>query len=69
MGVSEQTKRWIQAAKILAEDPETEVACPNCGGKIETRDVPWSGDPSQFERYLVCPYCGTVEVIRMRGHC
>jgi len=61
------TKRWIDAAKILATDKSAVVACPERGdGTLTVHDEISKDDPTMMERYLVCDTCGAGNVIRMR---
>ncbi len=63
-------KRWIDAAKLLAEDPTISVVCPECGNhKIEVVDVDSSINPLDIERYLTCPHCKVWTVLRMNRKC
>lgn len=57
---------WVEAGRILATDPTARVPCPEKGdGLLTVHDVPFSGDPSMMERYLVCATCGARNVLRM----
>lgn len=61
------TKKWIEAAKTLAQDPTAVVQCPERGdGTLTVRDEVSKDDPALMERYLVCGTCGARNVIRMR---
>ncbi len=61
-----ETLRWIEAAKVLAEDPEAKVRCPkNEDGFLEVRDVADPADGERFERHLVCPECGATNILLM----
>ncbi|MEP6649253.1 MAG: hypothetical protein ABJA74_04975 [Lapillicoccus sp.] len=52
-------QRWVEAAKILADDPRARVLCPrNEDEYLEVTDVPLEGDTEQVERHLRCPGCG-----------
>jgi hypothetical protein len=63
------TRRWVEAARILAEHPDREVPCPNCQNEfLEVLDVPWEGESGAYiERYLQCQSCGAVNTIRIRS--
>jgi hypothetical protein len=56
-------QRWVEAAKILADDPHAQVRCPrNNDGVLQVTDVP--GPDGQLERHLRCPVCGASNIIR-----
>ncbi len=55
--LSEESKGWIEAAKILAEDPDKKIICPKCNvGYLFTKDVLWE-DGKKCDRYFICSYC------------
>ena len=57
-------RKWIEAAAILAENPQAQVPCPKCGWEyLEVSDVVYERDPTMFSRYLRCRQCGATEVI------
>ena len=63
--VSDEWKRWVDAASRLSEDPTAKVRCPRNGDEFLTvRDVPNPANPTQVERYLRCPGCGATNVVR-----
>jgi hypothetical protein len=65
--VSPAARRWIEAAKRLAEDPTAVVRCPERDdGVLLVRDVRTTVDPTRGERYLVCETCGAQNVMLMR---
>jgi len=48
---------WIEAARILMENPRAQVICPQCGlSFLEVEDE--QVDPKHFDRHLLCPTCG-----------
>jgi len=58
---------WIEAGKLLATDKTAGVRCPERDdGTLTVHDVPFPGDPSMMERYLICDTCGARNIIRMR---
>lgn len=60
---NDNTKKWVEAATILAGDPAALVTCPVCGkDKLKVTDVR-AGDV--VERALKCPSCGAVNYMRM----
>ena len=59
-------QKWIDTAKALANDPSSEVLCPNCGEEsLKTKDIVISGQ-DKFERKLYCPKCSAVNFILIR---
>jgi hypothetical protein len=55
---------WIEAAKILAVDPNAKVICPAQGdAHLEVRDAPF---PGGAERWLQCPACHAREALLLR---
>lgn len=59
-------QRWIDAAKILIENPSALVRCPERDdGVLVVHDEVVREDSSLMERYLVCAACGARNVIRM----
>jgi hypothetical protein len=64
---SGETKKWIEAARVLGVDPQARVRCPaRDDGDLTILDVPYDADPSRFERYLTCPTCGARNIMLMR---
>jgi uncharacterized C2H2 Zn-finger protein len=58
-------QQWVDAAKVLADDPHAQVRCPRNGDAyLEVIDIPLPGDPTQLERHLRCPACGATNIIR-----
>jgi len=63
---SEVIKRWIDAGKILAEDPSTEVDCPVCqSSKLKIADVRNEANPVELERHMICESCGASNSLRL----
>ena len=61
--MKDTTKRWLEAAKILCEDPNQSVRCPECNeSDLTVKDVE-SG--SIVERHLICPKCNKYNAMRM----
>ena len=55
---------WIEAARILAADPEAKVICPAQGdAHLEVTDAPF---PGGSERWLHCPVCHAREAVLLR---
>ena len=67
MLISDASRKWIEAAKVLTKDPCARVLCPERGdGFIEVRDQVSTEDASLMERWLTCDTCGASNVVRMR---
>lgn len=65
--MKKESRRWIEAAKILASDPSQIVRCPERDdGVLLVQDVV-SSDSTRMERYLRCEACGAWNVLRMRA--
>jgi hypothetical protein len=63
--MTETSKLWIEAAKVLAVNPTAIVGCPACQvGKLIVKDEPFGKD--QIDRYLFCDTCGKHEVLTMQ---
>jgi Zn finger protein HypA/HybF involved in hydrogenase expression len=64
---SAQSRRWIEAVKILDADPNAAVPCPNCGqGTLEVIDA--HVDAATIDRYLQCPLCHAQNVAMIRNN-
>ena len=60
-------KKWVEAGKILAEDPSRVVRCPERDDDVLTvHDEVFLDDPTMMERYMTCKKCDARNVIRMR---
>lgn len=54
--IDAQWRRWLEAAKTLAEDPKAAVSCPQCGeGTLQVIDA--HQDALKLDRYMQCPVC------------
>jgi len=56
---------WIEAAKVLIENPYSQVLCPNCGVAfltVEDERV----DDEHIDRHLKCANCGAHETVLKR---
>ena len=61
-----ETKKWIEAGRILQLDPSAKVKCPECAiGLLTVKDEPIPGSVDRIDRYLICNNCGEWNVIRM----
>ncbi|MFT3676826.1 MAG: hypothetical protein QM781_13115 [Chitinophagaceae bacterium] len=63
--MTEQAKRWIEAAKILAENPNKKVKCPECEKGFLTIKDEIVQPLNKMDRYLICDICGKWNVITM----
>lgn len=55
---------WIDAAKILIENPDSKVSCPECkDGILRVEDTEFGND--KIDRYLICDFCNHYNVITM----
>lgn len=62
--MKQQTKKWIEAAKILMEHPHRKVQCPECeSGYLIIKDEPIPGRDKMIDRYLICDNCGKWNVM------
>lgn len=56
--MKEQTKKWVEAAKILMEDTHRKVQCPECkNGCIIVKDEVIPDRYRMIDRYLICESC------------
>ena len=63
-----KARNWVEAAKILAEDPSAVVRYPESDdGPLVAHDQVFKGDPTMMERTLRGAKCGAWNVIRMRS--
>lgn len=62
-----ESSRWIEAGKILAENPGAKVLCPrNQDAELVVKDESPSDHPEIVERHMRCPKCGAYNAIRLR---
>jgi Zn finger protein HypA/HybF involved in hydrogenase expression len=62
--IDPQSRRWIEAAKILAVNPKAVVLCPSCGkGTLQTIDARF--DDKKIDRYMQCPVCHSHNVMTL----
>ena len=66
--LTETSKLWVEAAKVLGVNPEAIVNCPECKvGTLKVKDEPieiWN----KIDRYLYCDTCGKYNVLTMSRH-
>lgn len=59
-----ESRRWIEAGKVLANDPRAKVLCPENGdGYLEVTDHFAASDPPVLERHMRCPVCGAFNIL------
>ena len=64
--MNELTKKWIEAGKKLAINPDDKVPCPNCGHKyLDVFDVRNENNLQELERYMSCDACGSSNILRL----
>jgi hypothetical protein len=64
--MTEITKKWINAGKILEKDKNAIVKCPVCEiGYLQVKDEKINNYPGKIDRYLICSNCGEWNVITM----
>ncbi len=64
----ETGKAWIEAGKLLVEDPAVRVQCPEKADSFLTvHDEVSSQDPTRFERHLVCDVCGARNILLLHA--
>ena len=64
MAIRPESQRWIEAGKVLADDPTAKVLCPENGdGYLEVTDHVAATDPTKRERYMRCPVCGAFNIL------
>jgi Zn finger protein HypA/HybF involved in hydrogenase expression len=62
--IGARSRRWIEAAKILAVDAKAAVACPSCGkGTLHVIDA--HQDAVKLDRYMQCPVCHAHNVMTL----
>ena len=62
---SEESKKWIEAAKQLTTNLNAIIRCPECNkGNMKVNDAPieqWN----KIDRYMICDNCGKYNIITM----
>lgn len=60
------TLLWIDAGKLLTEDPATLVLCPVCEKEnLHVIDHRSAETPSVIERQMLCSSCGAQNFLRL----
>lgn len=63
---NEITKRWIEAGKNIAINPNTKVLCPVCQkAYLEVKDIKNINNLSEIERLMTCPECGASNALKL----
>ena len=59
--------KWIDAGKIIKDDPTAKVLCPNCEKQfLKIRDE-ISPDGQHIDRYIVCENCNSYNVLTFKA--
>ncbi|XAV88531.1 MAG: hypothetical protein AAHH96_00070 [Candidatus Symbiodolus clandestinus] len=59
-------KKWIDAGKALAINPNYLVPCPNCGkDNLKVHDIRSNDDPFVIERFMNCERCRASNSMRL----
>jgi hypothetical protein len=62
-----ESYRWIEAGKILSENPKAKVLCPkNQDADLVVTDESPHDHPETVERHMRCPKCGAYNSILLR---
>jgi hypothetical protein len=63
--ISEESKKWIEAAKQFITNPNVIIKCPECNnGTLKINDAPM--EPwNKIDRYVICDNCGKYNIITM----
>lgn len=62
-----KTQKWIEAGKLIAENPDIKVLCPECEqNNLEVQDIRNEHKYSELERIMYCPNCKARNVLRLK---
>lgn len=62
-----KTQRWIEAGKLIADNPYVKIKCPECEqNDLEVQDIKNKYNPSEFERIMYCSNCGARNILRLK---
>lgn len=65
--ISERSKKWIEAGKLLATDPTVNITCPECGlNELSVKDNINENNPQEVERLIFCTSCGAKNFLRLK---
>ena len=60
---NQRIQKWIDAVKVLGEDPSKKVLCPNCNvGYLYIKDV-IAEKEKKCDRYFICPNCNAYNTV------
>jgi Zn finger protein HypA/HybF involved in hydrogenase expression len=60
------TLLWIEAGKLLAQNPNASIICPVCErNSLNVKDSRSVENPAVIERELACPTCGSRNYLRL----
>ena len=66
--ISEGSKKWIEIAKVLADDDTVKLNCPECGFSfLSIINVRFGGGNEHLERHIHCEKCGAMNSLLMRS--
>lgn len=52
------TKKWIEIAKTVSENPLSKIKCPNCNESfLNIFIVPWKNCEPKLDIHLICDSC------------
>jgi len=64
--MNEERNRWIEAAKVLANDASAKIQCPKCqDATLVITDQITQENPTIIERHMRCPECSTYNSLRL----
>jgi C4-type Zn-finger protein len=62
-----KSKKWLDAAILLGNDPSAKVRCPVCeDADLSVHDIYPVPDAAKFERYMECPSCHARNIMLMK---
>ncbi len=62
-GLCSEGRRWLEAGKTLASDPNVQVRCRTCEvDHLIVTDAAWN-DGVHLDRHMQCPKCGARNVL------
>lgn len=65
--MNEKMNKWIEAGKQIAEDPDNQVVCPECGKSVlVVTDVRNEANPIELERIMSCTTCNAKNILRLK---
>ncbi|MCQ1528818.1 hypothetical protein [Lutispora saccharofermentans] len=65
--ISSKTQKWIEAGKLIAENPDAKILCPECEqNNLEVKDIRNDNNVSELERIMYCSNCGARNILRLK---